>query len=279
MSYSIEQARRDLGRRLRELRDSAGLTGTQLAERLTWSQPKVSKFETGRQVPNAAEITVWARACGQADAAEGLIERLNDLESMWVEWKRQVSGGLGGIQSRMADEEEHVGLFRVFESVIIPGLLQTPDYARAVLESVNRKNGTSIGVDDAVGQRMRRQEILYRRDKRFCFLIGEAAVRQRRGDRDVMAGQLDRLIAASGLSTVSLGIVPFDTDPAYIPLHGFWIQDEESVVIETVSAELTLTHRNEVEQYLHVFQMTASAARFNGDARSLLNRISKESTG
>ncbi|WP_017574744.1 helix-turn-helix domain-containing protein [Nocardiopsis kunsanensis] len=273
MSHSIERARRDLGRRLREERRSAELTGARLAELLSWSQPKVSKIETGRQAPNAAEIVAWTQACGRPQLAEDLVARLNDLESMWVEWKDQLHNGLSGIQSRMVTEEEQVRVFRVFEPLIIPGLLQTPGYARAVMEAANRKNRTpSFGIEDALHQRIRRQELLYRRGKRFCFILSEAALHQRRGNSETMAAQIDRLVTVSDLSNVSLGIIPFDSSPPYLPLHGFWIQDESSVVIETVSAELTLTHRSEIEQYTHVFTMASSGARFHGQARALLRR-------
>ncbi|WP_116248243.1 helix-turn-helix transcriptional regulator [Nocardiopsis sp. FIRDI 009] len=275
MTHSIERARRDLGRRLRELRGSAELTGTQLADRLGWSQSKVSKIETGRQAPTSEDVSVWVRACGTPEARTDLLARLRDLESMWVEWKEQLGGGLVGIQSRMAAEEEQVSLFRVYESMIIPGLLQTPGYASAVLEMASRRNGTAVGITEAVEQRMRRQEILYRRDKRFQFVIAEAALHHRRGDRDTMAGQIDRLVSVSELSNVSVGIIPFDTPPPYLPLHGFWIEDEASVIIETASAELTLTHRSEIEQYLHVFEMASAGARFNDGARALLHRVTR----
>jgi transcriptional regulator with XRE-family HTH domain len=255
------------------------LTGVQLAELLSWSQPKVSKIETGRQSPTAAEITTWTRACGHTQAATELIDKLNDLESMWVEWKDQLHRGLGGIQSRMAVEEEHVQLFRAYEPMIVPGLLQTPGYARAVLEAANRKNGVSCDIEEAVEQRMRRQEVLYRRGKRFRFLVSEAAVRHRRGDRETMAAQIDRLVTASTLSTVSLGIIPFDASPPYLPLHGFWIHDDDSVVVETISAELTLTHQSEVEQYAHVFTMASSGARFQEQARETLKRAAESITG
>ncbi|WP_435108673.1 helix-turn-helix domain-containing protein [Nocardiopsis synnemataformans] len=276
MSHSIERARQDLGRRLREVRRSAGLTGVRLAELLSWSQPKVSKIETGRQAPNAAEIAAWTEVCDQAQLTDDLVARLNDLESMWVEWRNQLHGGLGGIQSRMALEEERVRLFRVYEPMIVPGLLQTPGYARAVLEAANRKNGTpSFGIEDAVGQRMRRQEILYRRGRQFRFVISEATVCHRRGNPESMAAQIDRLVTVSDLPHVSLGIIPFDSSPPYLPLHGFWIQDESSVVVETVSAELTLTHQSEIEQYEHVFTMASSGARFQGQARELLRNAAE----
>jgi transcriptional regulator with XRE-family HTH domain len=63
VTYSIERARQDLGRRLREIRRSAGLTGVQLAEQLAWSQSKISKIEIGRQAPESTEIADWTRIC------------------------------------------------------------------------------------------------------------------------------------------------------------------------------------------------------------------------
>ena len=278
MTYSIDRARQDVGRRLREIRRSAELTGVQLAELLSWSQSKVSKIETGRQTPSTAEIRDWARVCGRKDATGDLITRLNELESMWVAWKDQLHHGHSGIQTRMALEEEHVRVFRVYESMIIPGLLQTPGYARAVLEAANRRDGSAASIEDAVEQRMRRQELLYRRDKRFRFVVAEAALHHRRGDRDTMTAQMDRLLTVAELSNVSLGIIPFDSSPPYLPLHGFWVQDNTSVVVETVSAELTLTHQSEIEQYLHVFQMASAGARFNSEARSLISGAVKRSS-
>ena len=104
-------------------------------------------------------------------------------------------------------------------------------------------------------------------------------MRHRRGDRETMAAQIDRLVTASTLSTVSLGIIPFDASPPYLPLHGFWIHDDDSVVVETISAELTLTHQSEVEQYAHVFTMASSGARFQGQARETLKRAAESITG
>ncbi|WP_433699168.1 helix-turn-helix domain-containing protein [Nocardiopsis sp. CA-288880] len=278
MTYSIDRARQELGRRLREIRRSAGLTGVQLAELLAWSQPKISKIETGRQAPEAAEIANWAQACGRADEAADLINRLNDLESMWVAWKDQLHHGHSGIQARIASEEKRVRVFRGYEPTLIPGLFQTPDYARAVLEAANRKNRSTSGIEDAVQQRIQRQEVLYRRDKSFRYIVAEAALHHRRGNRDTMAAQMDRLITLSRLSNISFGIIPFDSSPPYLPNHGFLIRDETSVVVETISAELTLSHKIEVEQYLHVFQMTASGACFNSQARTLIGNAAKQAT-
>ena len=94
MSYSLERARHEIGRSLRELRTGAGLTGAQLAESVGWSQPKVSRLETGRQTPTSAEVRAWADACGQGKAAEEIVDRLRVLESMYVEWRMQTRVGM-----------------------------------------------------------------------------------------------------------------------------------------------------------------------------------------
>lgn len=279
MTYSIDQARQDLGRRLRDIRRAAGLTGVRLAELLSWSQPKVSKIETGKQTPGPAEIEAWTRACGRPDESVRLLRRLDELESMWVAWKDQLQEGHGGIQARLADSEEHIRVFRVYEALIVPGLLQTPGYARAVFEAANRKNETGSDVGDAVEQRIRRQEILYRRDKHFHFVLAESALWHRRGASDTMAAQMDRLITVSELPNVSLGIIPFDSAPPYLPLHGFWIKGEGSVVVETISARLSLTHESEIRQYLRIHEMAGAGARFGDGARALISRAAKRGEG
>nr|WP_281381957.1 DUF5753 domain-containing protein [Nocardiopsis mwathae] len=197
---------------------------------------------------------------------------------MYVEWKLQLRGGFDGIQKRIAHEEKECSLFRIYEPMIVPGLLQTPDYAGAVFQSASRMDRTPLGAEEAVRERMRRQEVLYTHKKRFHFVMGESALRYWRGGREVMLGQVDRLISASRLSNVSIGILPFSACLPYLPLHGFWIKDEDRVVVETVSAELNLGHESEVATYERAFRAVAESARYGRDARVILDRISEDLT-
>jgi hypothetical protein len=139
---------------------------------------------------------------------------------MWVAWKDQLHHGHSGIQARIASQEKQVRVFRGYEPMLVPGLFQTPDYACAVLESASRKNRSTSDIDDAVQRRIQRQDVLYRRDKSFRYIIAEAALRHRRGDRDTMAAQMDRLITLRRLSNVSFGIIPFDSSPPTCPTTG-----------------------------------------------------------
>lgn len=221
MSHSLERARHEIGRNLRELRTGAGLTGSQLAALLGWSQPKVSRVETGRQTPTGKDVQAWAGACGQKDTAGEILDRLRVLETMYVEWRVQERGGMQGPQAEVRARDSEARDRRVYECTVIPGILQTEPYIRAVITRYASFRGVSIGVEEAVRKRLQRQDLLYDKRRRFRFLITEAVLHARYTDREAMVEQLDRLTSVSALSNVSLGIVPFDQRVLFDPGHGF----------------------------------------------------------
>src|SRR5204862_5010483 len=116
---------------------------------------------------------------------------------------------------------------------------------------------------------VQRQEILYRPDKRFHFILTEAALRLRLCSPEIMLGQLDRLVSFSALPNVRLGIIGFETQYATSPWHGFWIYDNNRVLIETYSAELNLDLPQEVELYAGIFVRLAGIARYGRVARAM----------
>jgi transcriptional regulator with XRE-family HTH domain len=235
---SVQEARRALGLRLRELRQQANFTGKQLAELLDWPASKVSKLENGRQNPTGEDIRRVAEVVGQPQAAAELLAALHTLEVQHAEWQRQLQTGLRNHQSELAEIDQQTRLFRVFEGTVIPGLLQTAEYARSRFAEGIRIFKVPNDINEAVRARVQRQEILYRPDKRFHFVLTEAALRYRLCAVDVLLAQLDRLVALSALRTVKLGIIPFDTQYVVAPWHGFWILDDRRVMVETFSAEL-----------------------------------------
>lgn len=272
MSYSLERARQEIGRNLRKLRTGSGLTGSQLAALLGWSQPKVSRLETGRQSPSSADIRAWSKACGEEGSAEEIIGRLGILESMYVEWRTQERSGMQGPQAEVQARDAATSSRRVYECTVVPGLLQTETYIRSVITKYARFRGISTGTEEAVKKRLQRQEILYDRRKNFRFLLLESVLRTRYTDQESMAEQLDRLAVVSTLANVSLGIIPFDQRVVFDPGHGFCIHDDKLVTVETLSAELRLTHPTEVEQYARAFDLCAQSARYGREARALLLR-------
>ena len=270
---NVHEARNALGQRLRELRVSAGLTGKQLAESLAWPPSKVSKLENGKQTPTDEDVQGWTQATGRETEAEALLASLHTLEVQHAEWQRQFKGGLRTHQNEIAELDARTRLFRVFEPTVIPGLLQTAEYARARFAQGITMFKVPNDINEAVRARAQRQEILYRTDKRFHFVLTEAALRFRLCEPDVTLGQLDRLVSLSALPNVKLGIIGFETAYVVAPWHGFWLLDNERVMVETYSAELNLAQPQEVELYGSVFDQLAAVASYGRAARTIITRV------
>jgi transcriptional regulator with XRE-family HTH domain len=269
---NVHEARSALGKRLRELRAAAGTTGRQLAESLSWPASKVSKLENGRQTPTPQDIREWTRITGSEAETEALLASLHTLEIQHADWQRQLRGGLRPHQRQLAEIDAKTSLFRVFEPATIPGLLQTAEYARARFAESVLLFGTPNDIDHAVRARMQRQELLYRRDKRFHFVLTEAALCYRRSSLDVQLAQLDRLMTLSAMPNVKLGIIGFDTQFVVGPWHAFWLRDDKRVTIETFSAELNLAQPQEIELYAGVFEQMAAVASYGRPARAIITR-------
>ena len=276
---SVQQARQALGLRLRELRRHSGLTGRELAGQLGWPASKISKLENGHQTPTDGDLRAWANATGAEKVVAELVASLHTLESQHAEWRRQLRGGLRSHQVELARLDEKTKLFRAFESTFIPGLLQTAEYARARFAQSIRVLKVPNDVDEAVRVRLQRQEILYQSDKRFHFLLTEAVLRYRLCPVEVMLAQLDRLVALSAMRNVRLGIIPFETPYSVAPAHGFWLLDEDLVIVETFSAELHLAQPPEIALYSAIFDRLAAIASYGRDARAVITRIMEDLSG
>ena len=270
---NVHEARNALGRRLRELRQAAGYSGRQLAESLSWPPSKVSKLENGRQTPSDDDIQAWTRVTDGEAETEALLASLHTLEVQHAEWRRILRTGLKPHQQELIEWDQKTKLLRVFEATVIPGLLQTAEYARARFAEGIRRLKVSNDINEAVAARVQRQEVLYRPDKRFHFVLTEAALRFRLCPPEVMLGQLDRLISFSQLPNVRLGIIGFETQYATSPWHGFWLYDNDRVLVETFSAALDLRQPQEIELYGNAFEQLAAVASYTRSARAIINRV------
>ncbi|MBV9163050.1 MAG: helix-turn-helix transcriptional regulator [Pseudonocardiales bacterium] len=270
---SVHEARDALGKRLRELRQQANLSGRQLAESLSWPPSKVSKLENGRQTPSDDDIRAWTRAANSEGETEALLASLHTLEVQHAEWQRQLKTGLKPHQQEIAELDAKTRLFRAFESTFIPGLLQTAEYARARFAQSIIVFKVRNDINEAVQARVQRQEILYRPDKRFHFVLTEAALRYRLCPPEIMLGQLDRLVSLSALPNVKLGIIGFETAYVVAPAHGFWLLDDDRVMVETFSAELNLAQPQEISLYSGIFDSLAAVASYGRSARVIITRV------
>jgi transcriptional regulator with XRE-family HTH domain len=276
---NVQEARSALGQRLRELRQQARLSGRQLADELSWPPSKVSKLENAHQTPSDDDIRDWTRATNGQAEAEALLASLHTLEVQHAEWRRILRAGMRPHQNELAELDQKTRLFRAFEATVIPGLLQTAEYARARFAEGSRVLGLPNDIDEAVRGRIRRQEILYRLDKRFHFVLTEAALRMRLCPPEVMLGQLDRLVTFSALPNVRLGIIGFETRYATAPWHGFWLYDNDRVLVETYSAALNLAQPQEIALYRSVFDELAAVASYGRPARAIITRVTDDLVG
>lgn len=266
---TIYQAREALGKRLRDLRRDAGLTGRGLAILAGWHSSKVSKIEYGKQGPSEADIRTWCRLCHVEDQSNDLIIAVRDIEAMYVEWRRRLRLGTKARQEQLISIEGDTELIRWYEPILIPGLLHTAEYATAVLRRVAAFYEIPDDIDAGVSVRMDRQQILYSRRHRFHFVMGQQALRTRVGDRDVMAGQLDRLLSVMSMGRIMVGIIPA-TAPYTVPSSQFIMFDERLVHVEAVSAEIAVTQPREIELYLRSFAALAQLANYGANARKIL---------
>lgn len=156
-SSSAQQARRDLGRRLAEIRSDAGLKARDLASRAGWHESKCSRVQSGHTPPSDEDIRTWTMICGVPEQAADLIATARGVESRYVEWRRRTRHGLGHVQRSSDPLYAHHRHFRVYETNVIPGLLQTPEYATGLMGSIISFSGIPDDTDDAVAARMEHQ--------------------------------------------------------------------------------------------------------------------------
>jgi transcriptional regulator with XRE-family HTH domain len=268
-----QQAREALGARFRQLRKNAGLTGKAIAERLSWSQPKVSRIERGQRTPSQEDLIAFGRAIGAtADVVDDLLARLHTVHAAHGVWRQELAEGAAIPQRETLELESTARLVRAFEPAVIPGMLETEDYARKLFADVVDLYGISNDAEEAVRVRLRRQQLLHDPAKRFEFLIAEPALRSRFCSPAMMRAQLDLVRALSNLETVDLYVLPSDATLPFIPWHGFWIFDDELVTVETVHTGVEASDPSDVTLYLRVFDQLKASAHGGEAARELLTR-------
>jgi hypothetical protein len=270
-SSSVRQAQEELGARLRELRQDAGLSARALAAVTGQHFTRVSKIEHGVQPPTVNDIRNWCRACANEDQLPDLIATVHAVESAYLEFRRQARGGMKRVLGpHTLSMYQKTKLFRVYEHNVIPGLFQTADYASAMLGFWIRFLNTPNDIHDAVVVRMERQRVIYQRDKKFAVILEEQALRTWFGSAETQAGQLDRLLAVMSLPTVSVGIIPLMRERSGVPSAGFWIFDDSVVALETPTASIEVTRPHEIELYVSMFRHLEAAAVYGQAARKLV---------
>ncbi|WP_326647311.1 helix-turn-helix domain-containing protein [Streptomyces sp. NBC_01750] len=269
---SVQEARAALAERLRELRLDAGITGKELAARCGWSVAKSSRIENAHTAPSDADIRAWCVACGADGQAADLVAANRQADSMYVQWRRLQRTGMRHLQEASTPLYERTRLFRVYASHVVPGFLQTPGYATALMGTIAGFRGTPDDVSEAVDARMRRSRVVHEGDHRFATLVEENVLHHHVGDAEVMAGQLGALLASMALPSMSVGIIPAEAPREQImwPLEQFTVFDDARIHVELLAARVTVTAPGELDIYLRAFARLTDLAVYGQAARTLI---------
>lgn len=270
-SSSAQAARQRVAQRLRDLRADAGITGTELAVRCGWTHAKTSRIENARTPPTPDDVRRWCRSCGAEDQAADIIAQSRDAESLYVEWRRKVRAGLKRLQDSYVELYQSTELFRIYSPTLVPGLLQTEGYARALLSANARLLDIPDDAEDAAAARLERSRVIHQPGHRFVMLVEEGVLRYQLGDEDAMAAQLGYLLTAGALPTVSLGIIPSATRGRVLwPQELFHVYDDTLVSVELLSARVQVTQPSEIALYLKAFAELRNMAVYGAEARALI---------
>ncbi|GAA1919775.1 helix-turn-helix domain-containing protein [Streptantibioticus ferralitis] len=269
-SSSVIEARKALANRLIEIRKDAGLNGDELSAQCGWHPAKTSRIQSGISAPSESDIKTWCIVCGAVDQIADLIAAVRAVESMYTQWRRMERTGLRAAQESVAALYQRTGLFRVYASRVMPGMVQTREYTAAVLRSIQRDRVAIDDVDEAVDTRMERQHMLFSGRHRFGLLVEEYVLRAAVCDAETMAGQLGHLIAVSSRPFVSLGILPMGTGRPHLPVEDFYMFDEAEVAVELTSGYLRITQPREIADYVRTFTTLTGMAVHGAHARKLI---------
>jgi transcriptional regulator with XRE-family HTH domain len=264
-------AQRRLADLLKVARARSGISTVELGRLLGWTQTRVSRSELARRRITVAEAAAWADATGAADELHAEItgtaeEAARDVRSWWS----VLQAGQAGRQREIAALEAAAPVIRNTQ-LIVPGLLQTAEYARQAMTLANVSSQRDVAA--AVAARMRRQEILYDTAKQFEYVLPESALRARlTSDAAVMRAQADRLLSLDTLPNISIAVLPFSAPLVAWPgaFVIYEIPGEPLVVIETLTDEVVLGDDRDVSAYREAFSRMRADALTGDQAHDLI---------
>jgi transcriptional regulator with XRE-family HTH domain len=243
---------RELGKRLRELRNQHDMTVEEVAENLLCSATKISRLETGARRPNLRDVRDLCRLYGldESTTAElmGLARGARE-PGWWTKYEDLDLDPYIGL-------EQNAAAITCFSVYYIPGLLQTVDYARAVIKAIAPKMAPEI-TQQRVEARMRRQQLLEDDDPpRYHVILDESVLHRRVVGPAVMSAQLDKVLDAQRRGKATIQIISFGIG-AYAGADGNFVLlefDEDSgqapfVFVEGLSSNKYLERDADIARY------------------------------
>jgi transcriptional regulator with XRE-family HTH domain len=272
-----------LGSQLRRLREEKNLTREEAGYTIRASGSKMSRLELGRvsfKERDVADLLILygVRDADQRDALLSLARQANEPG-----WWHRYSDVLPNWFHAYVGLEEAAARIRTYESHLVPGLLQTEDYARALIGGQSTMRPTEV--ESRVRLRMDRQRLLTRTDPpRLWAVVDEAALRRQVGGPDVMREQLEHLVAVTKLPNVTLQVMPFHfgghaaEGQPFVILRFAEPDLPDVVYIEQLTSALYLERREDVDHYAGVMDRLAVQAEEPDSSADFINGILTEIT-
>ncbi|GAA4845313.1 helix-turn-helix domain-containing protein [Saccharopolyspora rosea] len=269
---------RNLGAELRKVRDEAGINQRALAQKMEIARPRLQRWENGTTVPSVEDVAIYLAMCGLAKGPER--ERLLDL-ARDVDAENWITSDLPGTHSSLTTfiefERTCTSMVNV-APLLIPGLLQTADYSRAVMAGLG-----SGEIEKRVMLRLGRQNILWRRRNplRFTAVIVESALRERVGGPHVMADQLYNILDVAKRDNVSVHVIRSGGQRVHAAHAGPFIvfrfpKAPPIVHIEHYRSSVFLYNTREVADYVRAEEDLRSMALSREDSLELVADIAAE---
>jgi transcriptional regulator with XRE-family HTH domain len=270
--------RRRLGAELRRLRESAGLTIDYVADRLECSSSKISRIETGHSGATPRDVRDLIELYGVGGSAgEELVRIARDArqKGWWHPYSTVLTGAYVGLETEACSIREYV-------QQVVPGLLQTEEYASAMIRAA-RPDISPTEVANRVGVRMQRQALLDQDDPvNLWVVLDEAVVSRPVGGDEVMQRQLDRLVEAAERPTVTIQLLPFEAgahagmDGTFAILHFPEPADTDVVFAENATGGLFLEKSDELRKYYFIFDHIRAAALRPEESVSFIAKAARE---
>ncbi|MFF4789106.1 helix-turn-helix domain-containing protein [Streptomyces sp. NPDC001276] len=271
--------RRRLGQELRRLRELKGMTAEEVAERLLVSQSKISRLENGRRSISQRDVR---DLCGVYEVED---HRIVDSLMQMAKDSRQQGWwhSFGDIPySVYIGLETDAASLRIYDPQVVPGLLQTRQYAEALIAGALPETAPA-DIEKRVQVRMRRQERISAAENplRLWTVLDEAALRRIVGSPALMREQLEHLVEQSRLPHVTVQVIPFDMG-AHPGLNGQYAilefpdtADSSVVYIEGVTSDLYLEKANDVQKYSVMYEHLRAQALNVEQSRQFIADIAK----
>jgi transcriptional regulator with XRE-family HTH domain len=269
---------RELGEGLRRAMENAGLSGKDVAKLLDLSPSWVSRLISGKRNVTAVQASAFLAVCRAPNAErERLLELCEDQHTPG--WFQQHGSRLPLQLVTLIDHENIAVVISGFDSMLVPGLLQTGDYTRALLKEAGRVPANEI--DDRVAARLARQSLFSRSNPaRFTFYLHEFVLRLPVGGPAVMADQLQHLERMSLRPYLTLRVVPASLGPHAATAGSFRLMEfaefKPVVYLESEASSLFLEKPVEIEAYQDILTALAQTALSEEASRKLIASLATE---